>query len=142
MAGEDGLKAMRGYQYAATRLALLRDGVLRGLDTGPADLARVAAEERRLLETISALRQVFTGRDPQAPVGIWDGHRYHLDFPDGVRRSLDAPDDPVVPIPVVLTSAPYAPPPPPHAAGWPGQSPYAGPGQSPYPGPGQPPYGR
>ncbi len=32
VAGDDGRKAMRDFQFAATRLALLRDGMLRGLD--------------------------------------------------------------------------------------------------------------
>ena len=123
VAGEAGRKAMRGYQFQATRLALLRDGMLRGLDTRPADRARVAEEERRLLDDITAYRQVFVGRDPQVPVAVWDGRRYIITFPDGVRRALDAPEEPVVPIPVVLTPAPapvygYAPrpygPPPGH----------------------------
>jgi RsiW-degrading membrane proteinase PrsW (M82 family) len=118
VAGDAGLKAMRGYQFSATRLALLRDAMLRGLDQGPVGQVRNMEEERRLLEDIAAYRQVFVGRDPQAPVAVWDGHRYHITFPDGVRRTLDAPDEPVVPIPVVLTPpsapayayGPYGPP--------------------------------
>ncbi|MEV4481060.1 PrsW family intramembrane metalloprotease [Micromonospora coxensis] len=106
--GEPGLRAMRGYQFAATRLALLRDGMRRGLDRKAADRERTAREERELLDAISAYRSYFVGRDPQAPVGIWDGQRYHLRFPDGSQRAVEAPDSPVVPIPVVL-----APPPPP-----------------------------
>ncbi|PZF84787.1 PrsW family intramembrane metalloprotease [Micromonospora deserti] len=108
VAGDAGVKAMRGYQFAATRLALLRDGALRGLDRRPADRERTAREERELLEAISAYRSFFVGRDPQTPAGIWDGHRYHLRFPDGSQRPVEAPDEPVVPVPVVL-----APPPPP-----------------------------
>ncbi|MEH1102242.1 PrsW family intramembrane metalloprotease [Micromonospora sp. CPCC 205561] len=108
VAGDAGLKAMRGYQFAATRLALLRDGALRGLDRRPADRERTAREERELLESIGAYRAFFVGRDPQAPAGIWDGSRYHLRFPDGSQRVVEAPDEPVVPIPVIL-----APPPPP-----------------------------
>ncbi|MFG3705682.1 PrsW family intramembrane metalloprotease [Micromonospora sp. NPDC047670] len=108
VAGDAGLRAMRGYQFAATRLALLRDGALRGLDRRPADRERTAREERELLEAIAAYRSFFVGRDPQAPAGIWDGQRYHLRFPDGSQRPVEAPDEPVVPIPVVL-----APPPPP-----------------------------
>lgn len=138
VAGREGLKAMRSYQLAAMRLALLREGMLRGLDTKPAARARVANEEQRLLEEISACRQVFVGRDPQAPDALWDGSRYHIRFPDGVRRTLDAPDEPVVPIPVVLVPPPaaaqpvpaYGPfgPPPPHGA-VPNGAPY---GQPPY----------
>ncbi|MEU6074620.1 PrsW family intramembrane metalloprotease [Micromonospora sp. NPDC047074] len=126
VAGDAGLKAMRGYQYAATRLALLRDGALRGLDRRPADRERTAREERELLEAIGAYRSFFVGRDPQVPAGIWDGNRYHLRFPDGSQRAVEAPDEPVVPIPVVL-----APPPPPayptgHGGpGWHGQPPAA-----------------
>ncbi|PZG05285.1 PrsW family intramembrane metalloprotease, partial [Micromonospora craterilacus] len=102
VAGDAGLRAMRGYQFAATRLALLRDGALRGLDRRPVDRERTAREEQELLAAISAYRSFFVGRDPQSPVGVWDGHRYHLRFPDGSQRSVDAPEEPVVPIPVVL----------------------------------------
>jgi RsiW-degrading membrane proteinase PrsW (M82 family) len=109
VAGDEGLRAMRGYQFAATRLALLRDGMLRGLDDKPADLARAVGEERRLLDAIAAYRGVFTGRDPHAPAAVWNGDNYRLAFPDGVHRTLPAPDEPVVPIPVVLTPAPTGP---------------------------------
>ncbi|MGK5743098.1 PrsW family intramembrane metalloprotease [Micromonospora sp. URMC 103] len=102
VAGDAGVRAMRGYQFAATRLALLRDGSLRGLDRKAEDRERTAREERELLEAISAYRSFFVGRDPQAPIGVWDGNRYHLRFPDGSQRTVDAPDLPVVPIPVVL----------------------------------------
>ncbi|AVT29950.1 PrsW family intramembrane metalloprotease [Plantactinospora sp. BC1] len=143
IAGEEGAKAMRALQISATRLALLRDGLVRGLEHRPAQLARRLDEERRLLDAIQAARRVFVGRDPQAPAGIWDGSRYHLSFPDGSRRSLPAPAEPVVPIPVVLV-APPPPPAPVYAA--PGYGPYGGP-PAPYPGapgpyPGAPaPYG-
>ncbi|MGQ5259386.1 PrsW family intramembrane metalloprotease [Micromonospora sp. ZYX-F-536] len=130
VAGDAGVRAMRGYQFAATRLALLRDGTLRGLDRKPADLERTAREERELLEAITSYRSFFVGRDPQAPVGVWDGSRYHLRFPDGSQRPVAAPDEPVVPIPVVLAAPPppvgYAP------SGWQGLRPAA-----PWP-PGQP----
>ncbi|MBQ0904069.1 PrsW family intramembrane metalloprotease [Micromonospora sp. U21] len=126
VAGDAGVRAMRGYQFAATRLALLRDGSLRGLDRKPADQERTATEERELLEAITAYRSFFVGRDPQAPAGVWDGSRYHLRFPDGSQRPVAAPEEPVVPIPVVLAPPPppvgYAPPGwygPPPAAPWP-----------------------
>jgi RsiW-degrading membrane proteinase PrsW (M82 family) len=136
VAGDEGVKAMRGYQASATRLALLRDGVRRGLETKPSAMARVADEERQLLDAIGAFRRVFVGRDPQAPVGVWDGDRYHLTFPDGVRRTVDPPGEPVVPIPVVL-----APPPPvPAYPGGYGPPPAAfGPPPAGYPPPGFPP---
>ncbi|MBM0239959.1 PrsW family intramembrane metalloprotease, partial [Micromonospora sp. ATA32] len=113
VAGDAGVRAMRGYQFATTRLALLRDGMRRGLDSRPADRERTLREERELLDAITAYRSFFVGRDPQAPAGVWDGQRYHLRFPDGSPRPVDAPDEPVVPIPVVL-----APPPPPPPAGF------------------------
>jgi RsiW-degrading membrane proteinase PrsW (M82 family) len=127
VAGVEGLRAMRSFQHTATRLALLRDGLVRGLDAKPAQLARAVAEERQLLDAMLAVRQVFVGRDPQAPSGIWDGTRYHLTFPDGTRRVVPAPSDPVVPIPVILTPAPPAP-------GWAGGG-HAPGGPYGYPGP-------
>lgn len=124
VAGDGGVKAMRGYQFAATRLALLRDGMRRGLDRKPVERERTAREERELLDAISGYRSFFVGRDPQAPVGVWDGQRYHLRFPDGSQRAVEAPDEPVVPIPVVLAPPPvpapgYGPP------GWYGARPAA-----------------
>jgi protease PrsW len=101
VAGDAGFQAMRGFQFAATRLALLRDGLRRGLD-GQDDLARVREEEQSLLAAISGYRSVFTGRDPQTPEAHWDGQRYHIRFPDGSMRALDPPEQPVVPVPVVL----------------------------------------
>lgn len=124
VAGDGGVKAMRGYQFAATRLALLRDGMRRGLDRTPAERDRTAREERELLDAIGAYRAFFVGRDPQAPLGVWDGHRYHLRFPDGSQRPVEAPDEPVVPIPVVLGPPPM-PPPGPGPAGWYGPHPAA-----------------
>jgi RsiW-degrading membrane proteinase PrsW (M82 family) len=144
VAGDPGLKAMRGYQFSATRLALLRDGMLRGLDTKPADFARTVREERQLLDAITAYRWVFVGRDPQAPVGIWDGARYHLSFPDGVSRLVNAPDEPVVPIPVVLAPqpqpanyGPYRPPPTGYGPPTAGYNPYGPPPAGYRPPPGQ-----
>jgi RsiW-degrading membrane proteinase PrsW (M82 family) len=109
VAGEPGRRAMREFQDAATRLALVRDGLRRGLDSSAADRLRAQTEEQRLLNEIARHRQVFVGRDPQAPVALWDGGRYHITFPDGVRRSLEPPDVPVVPIPVVLAPPPWQP---------------------------------
>jgi RsiW-degrading membrane proteinase PrsW (M82 family) len=100
VAGEPGLQAMRGFQFAATRLALLRDGLRRRLHV--ADQAKVREEELALLGAISGYRSVFTGRDPQTPEAHWDGQRYHVRFPDGSVRALDPPEQPVVPVPVVL----------------------------------------
>lgn len=110
VAGEPGLRAMRGFQFAATRLALLRDGVRRGLDSRPAELARSAAEEQSLLSQIAGYRRVYVGRDPVVPSARWDGQRYEITFPDGSSRLVDPPPEPVLPVPVLV---PVPPPPPP-----------------------------
>jgi RsiW-degrading membrane proteinase PrsW (M82 family) len=112
MAGDEGAKAMSAYQFDLTRLALLRDGIRRGLGIGPAEVGATLAEERRLLDAIVAYRRVFAGRDPQAPQAVWDGRAYHITFPDGVVRTLAEPEQPVVPIPVRLTVPPPMLPPP------------------------------
>ena len=166
VAGDAGARAMRDYQFAATQLALLRDGIDRGLDRKPAQAAQSASDERRLLTTISRARQAFTGRDPQAPPAVWDGRGYQIVFPDGVRRPLAAPAEPVVPIPVALPAGPpgYRPapgyqlppggaprygPPPGYQSGYGGPPPgyqpgygppagYGGPPPPGQPGPGQP----
>src|SRR5437763_536301 len=83
-------------------LAPLRDGLRRGLHLSSDDLAEALAEERSLLEGITAYRAAFTGRDPVAPPAHWDGQRYHARFPDGSVRTLDPPAQPVVPVPVML----------------------------------------
>jgi hypothetical protein len=109
---------MREYQYAATRLALLRDRIDRGLDRDALDRAQSAYEEAELLRRISANRQVFIGRDPQTPAAHWDGSQYHVTFPDGVRRALAAPPEPVMPIPIAAPPV-RQPPPAPWPSGWP-----------------------
>ena len=138
VAGVAGVRAMRGFQYATTQLALLRDGMQRGLHAKPQDMAYALVEEQRLLTAIAGYRSVFVGRDPQMPPAFWDGTSYHIAFPDGVTRNVPAPDEPVVPVPVRL---PPAPPPVPAwggygapSGGYPGSG-YPGPG---YPGPGHP----
>jgi hypothetical protein len=109
VAGEAGAKAMGAFQFDATKLALLRDGMHRGLGVGPNEIGDTLAEERQLLSAIAAYRQVFAGRDPLAPRAVWDGTRYHLTFPDGQVRTVEEPDQPVVPVPVVLTRPPAPP---------------------------------
>ncbi len=143
VAGDTGVRAMRGFQAASTKLALLRDGMQRGLHSGsPEEQQRATDEEQRLLTAISGYRSVFVGRDPQMPRAFWDGTSYQIAFPDGITRTVNAPAEPVVPVPVRL-------PPPPVAvmAGGYGVPPgYAGPGygQPSYgqPGYGQPGYGQ
>jgi RsiW-degrading membrane proteinase PrsW (M82 family) len=102
VAGDGGQAAMRGYQFAATQLALLRDGIDRGLYRRPADLARAVTEERNLLEIIDGYRRVFAGRDPLTPRAWWSAGTYQIQFPDGVLRPVAPPALPVVPVPLVL----------------------------------------
>ncbi|WP_051798955.1 PrsW family intramembrane metalloprotease [Catenuloplanes japonicus] len=97
VAGDAGLRAMKGFQFSATKLALLRDGLDRGLYS---KIGSAQVEEAALLAQISAERSVFVGRDPQTPQARWDGERYHITFPDGVSRPIEAPASPVVPIPI------------------------------------------
>jgi RsiW-degrading membrane proteinase PrsW (M82 family) len=101
VAGEGGERAMRAYQFAATQLALLRDGLRRGLTMSPGELDATLADERRLLESIVWYRSVFA-HDPVAPPVTWDGTRYQVLFPDGAVRPVNPPEQPVVPLPVVL----------------------------------------
>jgi RsiW-degrading membrane proteinase PrsW (M82 family) len=133
VAGEAGVRAMRGFQATSTKLAVLRDGMQRGLHSGsPADQQRASDEEQRLLTALSGFRSVFVGRDPQMPPAFWNGSSYQIAFPDGVTRSVNAPDEPVVPVPVRLPPVPvlagYG------GAGWGGAG-YGAPGY------GQPAYG-
>lgn len=107
VAGDAGLAAMRGYQFAATRLALLRDGMERGVRAD--NLPAAVAEEQRLLTAIDGYRRVFTGRDPLTPRAWWSNGGYQIQFPDGAVRPVAAPPLPVVPVPFVLTPVGAAP---------------------------------
>ena len=107
VAGDPGAKAMKAFQFDATRLALLRDRMRRGIGVASGQqLTETLDEERELLKALVAYRQVFTGRDPQAPRAVWDGSRYHVTFPDGVVRVINEPASPVAPVPVVLGGPP------------------------------------
>jgi RsiW-degrading membrane proteinase PrsW (M82 family) len=117
VAGDAGLAAMRGYQFAATRLALLRDGMDRGVRAN--GLPAAVAEERRLLEAVDGYRRAFTGRDPLTPRAWWSEGRYQIQFPDGAVRPVAAPPLPVVPVPFVFS--PAGPPPGPAPVGQPGR---------------------
>jgi hypothetical protein len=153
VSGDAGQRAMRGFQTASTQLALLRDGMQRGLNQRPQDLTRAQLDEQRLLSEITGYRTLFNGRDPQAPRAFWNGDDYQIAFPDGVTRTVAAPDQPVVPVPVNFAPQPayggypgYPAPaptygPPPFAAMPPPPStdPYARP---PYPQQQPPPYGQ
>jgi RsiW-degrading membrane proteinase PrsW (M82 family) len=125
VAGDAGAKAMRAYQFDATRLALLRDGMRRGIGLAPSEVNETLSEERRLLGAIDAYRKVFVGRDPYAPRATWDGVSYHLELPDGHVQTVQAPAQPTVPVPVLLAAAqqaglaPQPGPPAPQAQHWP-----------------------
>jgi len=109
VAGEPGVRAMRGFQLAATRLAVLRDHVRRTPDMTPAEARRAEAEQAALLQEISRHRAVYVGRDPQVPVARWDGQGYLVVFPDGQWRPVPPPAEPAVPVPVVLQPPPEPP---------------------------------
>ncbi|MFD1371357.1 PrsW family intramembrane metalloprotease [Actinoplanes sichuanensis] len=138
VAGPVGHRAMRAFQFAATRLALIRDGLDRGLPRTPIDLQRAVDEERELLGAITNYRSAFAGRDPQTPPAWWDGRNYRITFPDGVVRTVAAPPEPVMPVPIVL------PPPPAPVYGGPygaPTGPYGGPPPFAQPPSGPPAYG-
>jgi RsiW-degrading membrane proteinase PrsW (M82 family) len=94
VAGPAGSRAMRAYQIACTRLALLREGRLRGVNDWEA-----ADSEHRLLDEIARCREVFTGRDLTVPSAWWDGWRYRIRFPGGEEQEV-APQQPfAMPVP-------------------------------------------
>jgi RsiW-degrading membrane proteinase PrsW (M82 family) len=109
VAGDAGHTAMKSYQFAATRLALLRDGLTRGLYWNPRDRDAALAEEHRLLGEIDRYRKVFTGRDPLTPRAWWSAGAYQIQFPDGVVRPVPEPPAPVVPVPIPLAAPPAGP---------------------------------
>ncbi|BCY15223.1 PrsW family intramembrane metalloprotease [Actinoplanes sp. L3-i22] len=113
VAGPAGGKAMKSFQFAATRLAIVRDGMQRGLAGDPREMTKATLEERELLGAITGYRGVFAGRDPQTPPAWWDGQSYRIAFPDGVVRSVAPPAEPVMPVPVQLP-----PPMPVYPPGW------------------------
>lgn len=142
VSGATGQKAMRDFQYAATHLALLRDGMQRGLHTRPADQYRTSLEERQLLEEIQAHRLAFTAKDPTTPQSFWDGINYHVVFPDGVPRTVPPPGEPVMPVPVRLPPPAPAYAVPPGYGGYGGYGAYGQPTQGAYGQPAQGAYGQ
>ncbi|HEY2792532.1 MAG TPA: PrsW family intramembrane metalloprotease [Micromonosporaceae bacterium] len=106
IAGKPGDQGMRGFQLAATQLALLRDRMDRRTEAGSPVQARDQQEEQQLLALIGAYRSAYVGRDPSMPRALWDGARYHIAFPDGQVRLIDAPPVPVMPVPVVRAPMP------------------------------------
>jgi RsiW-degrading membrane proteinase PrsW (M82 family) len=101
VAGDPGRQAMKDFQFAATRLALVRDSAQRGLDAPE----QTHDEEHSLLRAMLNARYFFAGRDPQMPQAKWDGQSYEMIFPDGVARRVVAPPEPVVPLPIPLLPA-------------------------------------
>jgi RsiW-degrading membrane proteinase PrsW (M82 family) len=95
VAGREGAWAMRAYQVACTRLALLREGRLRG-----ADGWQSVDPEHQLLEEIMTCRKTFTGRDFTVPAAWWDGERYLVTYPDGQRRPVTPQQPFAMPVPV------------------------------------------
>jgi RsiW-degrading membrane proteinase PrsW (M82 family) len=106
VAGKSGEDGMRGFQLAATQLALLRDRIDRRAGANASIDVRDTVEEQQLLGLVSAYRTAYVGRDPQTPPARWDGNGYHIAFPDGMIRVIGAPSTPVVPVPVVRTPVP------------------------------------
>jgi RsiW-degrading membrane proteinase PrsW (M82 family) len=108
VAGPAGQRAMKGFQFAATQLALLRDGMQRGLNRTAVSMRRAELEEQRLLAAIVDYRSTFTGRDPQSPQAFWNGENYQIAFPDGSTRQVSPPAEPVVPVPIRFAAPAYA----------------------------------
>jgi RsiW-degrading membrane proteinase PrsW (M82 family) len=109
VAGKPGADGMRGFQLAATQLALLRDRIDRRIAGGGSLNDQDRHEEQQLLSLLSAYRTAYVGRDPSTPRALWDGARYHIAFPDGLVRVIDAPPTPVMPVPVVRAPMPTFP---------------------------------
>ncbi|MGH3712160.1 MAG: PrsW family glutamic-type intramembrane protease [Micromonosporaceae bacterium] len=127
VAGADGVVAMRGYQIACTKLALLREARGNGVPDWEPD------PEAKLLGDLAKHREVFGGRDPSVPGAWWDGRRYRLKFPDGKEHQIDPPRTLVMPVPA-LAQYPWTL--PPAYAGQPGYGGRPGPGGPGYGGPG------
>jgi hypothetical protein len=105
VAGPVGARAMRAYQIACTRLALLREGRLRGVDDWDA-----TDSEHRLLDEIGKCREVFTGRDLTVPPAWWDGWRYRITLPDGGEQEVAPQQSFAMPVPLRLSHPWHAPP--------------------------------
>lgn len=92
-AGKRGEAAMKDFQRAASEVA------------EQYDLAAIGRpwSERAVHEGVHrmhAARTVYAGADPRTPPALWDGHRYHVTFPDGRMRPVEPPALPVMPLPI------------------------------------------
>ncbi|MDN3240757.1 PrsW family intramembrane metalloprotease [Glycomyces tritici] len=92
-AGEPGEDAMKQFQRAASDLAEQYDLASIGR---PWDDRRIEHAVHRM----HAARAVYAGADPYMPRALWDGRQYHVTFPDGQMRPLEAPAQPVMPLPM------------------------------------------
>ena len=92
-AGESGERAMKDFQRAASDIAEQYD--LARIGRGWDEQAVQHAVQR-----IGAARAVYTGVDPYTPPALWDGRKYHVTFPDGQMRPVEAPVQPVMPLPL------------------------------------------
>jgi hypothetical protein len=92
-AGERGEHAMKDFQRAASDIAEQYD--LARIGRGWDEQAVQHAVQR-----IGAARAVYTGVDPYTPPALWDGRKYHVTFPDGQMRPVEAPVQPVMPLPL------------------------------------------
>jgi len=91
--GKPGEAAMKDFQRAASDLA------------EQYDLASIGRpwDERRIehaVHRMNAARAFYAGADPYMPAALWDGRQYHVTFPDGRMRAIEAPAQPVMPLPV------------------------------------------
>nr|WP_277605840.1 PrsW family intramembrane metalloprotease [Glycomyces sp. L485] len=102
VAGPPGEQAMKDFQQAASDVAEQIDLASIG---GPYDQQLIGAGLYRM----NAAKGVYAGRDPQMPRAAWDGTRYHVTFPDGKVRAVEAPALPVMPLPVPAMQTPPSP---------------------------------
>ena len=102
VAGPAGQQAMKSFQFAATQLALLRDGhAARPATARPRRCAKPSVEEQRLLAEIVDLPGRLRRPGPADPAGVL-GRR---DLPDRLPRRRHRgrsprPTNPVVPVPI------------------------------------------
>ncbi|GAB3647874.1 PrsW family intramembrane metalloprotease [Glycomyces tarimensis] len=102
IAGPAGEKAMKDFQRAASDVS------------EQLDLAAIGGHyDQQLigdgLHHMHRAKAAYTGRDPHMPPATWDGTRYHVTFPDGKVRPVEAPALPVMPLPVPAMQPPPGP---------------------------------
>ncbi|WP_051704549.1 PrsW family intramembrane metalloprotease [Glycomyces sp. NRRL B-16210] len=102
-AGKRGEAAMKDFQRAASEVAEQYD---------LASIGRPWSEQvvHEGVQRMNAARAAYAGADPRTPRALWDGHRYHVTFPDGRVRPVEPPVLPVMPLPIAPPPAYPAPP--------------------------------